>query len=140
MKTEAKLVYASFSGHNESGVSLSIFDLDMREYLDGDNEHKFVCEIAIPVITKADVAEMGTPKLDKEIADHCVAIEMLQSQKKQLLAIEHDGGEMSKLDEFKFTLSEWTRGYEQCECGLPWEDGHSEEWNRGWYDCQSGGE
>tara|TARA_R110000751_G_scaffold84196_1_gene168584 strand:+ start:493 stop:768 length:276 start_codon:yes stop_codon:yes gene_type:complete len=89
MKTETKLVYISFRKYADNGVSYHVFAENMREHLDKDADYAFLCEIVIPVVSGADVARLGIDKLDKEIADHCVAIEAIKVQKQQFLALEN---------------------------------------------------
>jgi len=95
MNTETKLAYISFSKYKDSGFNYHLFDNEpsMRKNLDEDPEFKFLCEVVVPVVSKADVAQLGMSILDKEIADHAVAIAKLEAKKQQFLAIEHDGGE-----------------------------------------------
>jgi hypothetical protein len=93
MKTETRLMYVSFSKYSDNGLSYHVFDTDMREHLSKNADYAFLCEIVIPVVNGADVANMAIDALHNEIADHQVEIENLLAKKQQFLAIEHDGGE-----------------------------------------------
>tara|TARA_B110000881_G_scaffold218885_1_gene239365 strand:+ start:4576 stop:4860 length:285 start_codon:yes stop_codon:yes gene_type:complete len=91
MKTETKLVYIRFNQHSENGVCYYLHDEAMRKYMDAESDTKFLCEVVVPAVSKADIAELGLSEFDKEIAKHAIAIEALQVKKQQFLAIEHDG-------------------------------------------------
>ncbi len=93
MKTITQLVYVNFSEHSRDGVSYMIYNEDMREYLDGQEGRKFVCEVVIPKLSYKDVVEMGVAAIDKEIIDLQVQITAKEAKKQQLLAIEHKGVE-----------------------------------------------
>lgn len=94
MKTETKLVYIRFNQHSEDGISYYLHDEAMRKYMDAESDAKFLCEVVVPKVSKADVAELGLSEFDKEIAKHAIAIEAIKVKKQQFLAIEHDGGEL----------------------------------------------
>ena len=93
MKTETKLVYVSFSKYSDNGLSYHVFNTDMREHLESDDDYTFLCEIVVPVLTKRDIERIAVAKFDKEIAGHAVAIEALKTKIQQLLCLEHIGGE-----------------------------------------------
>lgn len=86
MKT-TKLLYARFSEHNEDGVSYSLFDEDMRDYLATEGERIFVDTIEFESVDRDKIIGLGVASIDKDIADLQVAINRKQDKKQQLLAI-----------------------------------------------------
>ena len=91
MKTETKLVYVVFSEYSDRGT-YSMHDESMRKHMaNNETAHKFLCEVQVPVVSKADLSSMAVGNIDKQIADLAVAIEALQVKKQQFLAIEHNG-------------------------------------------------
>ena len=69
-----------------------IYRESMRDYLDSSDDHKFLCDVVVPVADKESVMHMGVAKIDKEIAALHMQMEEKKAKKQQLLAIEHDEG------------------------------------------------
>jgi len=94
MKTKTQLVYFRSNQYSEDGISYYLYDENMRDYMELQTDAKFLCEVVVPEVSKADVAELGLSEFDKEIAKHAAAIEALQVKKQQFLALEHNGSEI----------------------------------------------
>ena len=92
-----QLVYARFSAAEKSGISYSLFNESMREYLEGDESRTFVMEIDLPDVPKEEVVKMGVKSIDEDIAkinaESHRGIERLKAKKEQLLALTHDSVE-----------------------------------------------
>ena len=86
-----QLVYVGFSEYSENGISYSLFDEHMREYLDNEGVRKYLCTVELPETSNDDVVSMATKQIDKEIIGLQVQITHKQEKKKQLLAIEYQG-------------------------------------------------
>ena len=93
MKTETRLIYVSFSKYSDNGVAYHVFDEDLREHLDKQEEYSFLCDVVLPHISSADISKLATNSFDYEIAQHAAAIEMLNADRQKFLAIEHNPGE-----------------------------------------------
>ena len=89
MKTTKQIIYAKFCEYTANGVSYSIFDENMREYMDKEPNRKFVCEIEIPLVDRSEVVHTGISAIDTEIARHAKTIADLTAKKQQLLCLEH---------------------------------------------------
>ena len=88
MKTETKLIYASYCEITSWTVH-SLFDTNMKEYLEKSDKYHYLCEVVIPVVSNELRVEMGINAYDKDIAKHSAAIAKLEAKKQQLLCIEH---------------------------------------------------
>jgi len=82
-----QLIYAQFCDWKEGGVTYSMYDESMREYMDRQGDAKFVCEVEFEDVDREEVVKMGVAAIDKEIADLQVAINRKQDKKQQLLVI-----------------------------------------------------
>jgi hypothetical protein len=90
------IIYAKFCEYSPSGFTYVTFDESMREYLDSDEECRFVAELDVPEIDNKEIVKMGVKSIDESIskinAESYREIETLKAKKEQLLALTHDSG------------------------------------------------
>jgi hypothetical protein len=91
VKTVIKKVYVKFCEYSRDGTSYTIAGGDMAEAYDRDNDFKFLCEVVVPEVDRAELVGLGETALNKKIAEHSASITALEVKKQQLLAIEHKG-------------------------------------------------
>ena len=91
------IIYAKFCDCSRTGITYVTFGEDMREYLDADEEHRFVAEIEVSELDNKEVVKMGVKSIDEQISNINAKthreVEMLKAKKEQLLALTHDNGD-----------------------------------------------
>ena len=93
MKTETMHVYILKNASSFTcGASHMILGANMKYGADDNPNYHYLCDVVVPCITKAQIAEFAVEGIDTKTAGLYREIETLKAEKQKYLAIEHDGG------------------------------------------------
>ena len=93
MKTETMHVYILKNASSlTTGAAHMMFGANMKSHVDASPDHHYLCDVVVPCITKAQIAEFAVEGIDAKTAGLYREIETLKAEKQKYLAIEHDGG------------------------------------------------